>query len=66
MNGDEITVKHGDKVITLDQQLAAMGRSIRWLQIAVVILIVLTILSALLTDESMTLLINGVLDLIGD
>jgi hypothetical protein len=65
MNGDEVKVRHGDKIITLDEQLAGMSKAIRRLEIASVVLIILVILSALLTDESMNLLINSVLDLFG-
>jgi hypothetical protein len=65
INGDDIKVQHGDKVITLQEQLAGMSKAIRRLEIAAIIIIVLTILNAILTDESMTLLINQVLDLFG-
>ena len=65
MNGDDIEIRHGDKVITLAEQLASMNKAIRRLEVASLILIVLVVLSAILTDENMTLLVNGVLDLIG-
>ena len=64
-NGDEIQVKHGDKVITLQEQLAGMSKAIRRLEIAAIIIIVLVILNSVLTDEHMTLLIDGLFDLIG-
>lgn len=65
MNGDDIKVQHGDKIITLQEQLAGMSKAIRRLEIAAIIIIVLVVLNALLTDESMTLLINGIFDLFG-
>ena len=66
-NGDEIKVHHGDKVITLEEQLERMNKNIRRLQISQIIIAVLVGLSIFLTDEHMVQLVDGFIGLfIGD
>ena len=62
-NGQDVEVHHGDKVITLDEQLAKMTKAIRRLEIASAILIGLVILSAILTDEQSVQFVNALLGL---
>lgn len=67
INGDDVELHHGDKVITLDEQLDKINRSLRWLRVSTIVLGIFVVLSMFLTDEHMIQLVDGVLGLfIGD
>jgi predicted exporter len=51
VNGDEVVVRQGDQIVTLEERLAAMQRSIRRLTWLVAALVVLAVLNAVLGPE---------------
>lgn len=51
VNGDDIEVHHGDQIVTLEDRLAAMQRSIRRLSIVLAVWIGLQVLWALVGPE---------------
>jgi hypothetical protein len=63
MNGDDVTVHHGDKVVTLEERLASMSTSIRRLQWSLAILIGLTILNLVVGPDRFWQIINDVVTL---
>lgn len=65
MNGDEVTVHHGDKVVTLEERLSSMQTSIKRLQWTLIALIVLTILNLVLGPDRFWQLVNDVLKVAG-
>lgn len=60
MNGDEVTVHHGDQVVTLEERLASMTKTIRRLQWSLIILIGLTILNLVVGPDRFWQIINNV------
>lgn len=61
MNGDEVQVRQGDKVITLEERLTDMSAHIRRLEIALVILIALTVLNLVVGPDRFWNIISGLL-----
>jgi hypothetical protein len=62
VNGDEVVVHQGDQVVTLEERLASMQRSIRRVTIVLVVWIVLQVLWAMLGPEEFARLIRQVLE----
>lgn len=47
MNGGEVEVRHGDKVVTLDERLEAVDRDLRRLRRLILIVLVLLVVHLL-------------------
>lgn len=62
VNGDEVIVHEGDHLVTLEQRLASIERSIRRLWIALGIWIGLQVLWALLGPEEFARIIRQAID----
>lgn len=62
VNGDQVTVHHGDQVVTLDQRLASLDKRIRWLTRLVYILVAIAIVSLFVSPE---VLVPFLLKLVG-
>lgn len=46
MNGDEINVRRGDKLVTLEERLSAQDREISWLRRLVFLVLVILLVHA--------------------
>ncbi len=64
INGDDVVVHAGDQVITLEERLDGMQKSIKRLTWALVLLIFLTILNLILGPERFWEIVNQLLNLI--
>jgi hypothetical protein len=62
VNGDDVIVHAGDQLVTLDERLIAMQRSIRRLWIALIAWIAVQVLWAVVGPEEFARIIRSLID----
>lgn len=62
VNGDEVVVHQGDQLVTLEQRLVAMQRSIRRVSIVLLAWIALQVLWMMLGPEEFARIVRQILD----